>query len=202
MKRTRPPHLLRITLTSAVESSHSQCSQSQHPVYKSSAYSVKKALIRLVRLNRQIVFRICLVPVAVAICYLFQWKFLRSLTADLNLQFTSMFGIHWVRLASDVAMFHGQQYRYAIACTMADAWCGAIPLVWNVGGRAWKNLAYLAGLAVLMFGFNTIRLAVSSLMMSYGVSRLFGHDSLSAVAYLMVWLLIQRRAAWNGGGGI
>jgi len=155
-----------------------------------------------VSVNRPIVFRICLVPVAVGICYLFQWNSLRSVTAGLNLQLTSMFGIHWIRLSSDMAMFHGQQYRYAIACTMADAWCGAIPLVWSLGTCAWKNLAYLAGLAVFMFAFNTVRLAVSSLLISNGVSRLIGHDSLSAVAYLIVWLLIQRRAAWNGSSGI
>jgi hypothetical protein len=146
--------------------------------------------------NRELTFRVCLVPVAVGICYLFQWNSLRSLTADLNLQLTSIFGVHWERLSPDLVAFHGRWYRYVVSCTMADAWFGAIPLVWKITSETLKNTAYLVGLGVFMFGLNIVRLTISMLLLSNGVPWLLGHQLVSALTYLVCWLVIQRRAAW------
>ena len=142
-------------------------------------------------LSRELAVRFGLVPVAVAICYLFQWDFLRSLTLDLNLRAMALFGVHWYRISPDVAMFHGHRYEYVISCTMIDAWFGAIPLVWKLKNRVPENLAYLAALAVFTFVLNIIRLTAANLLVSSGVSWFFGHDVIAALSYLIVWVVIQ-----------
>src|SRR5262249_27152298 len=80
-------------------------------------------------LDRDLLWRICLVPVAVAICHFFAWDFLRSLTTGISFQSAAMFGVHGQRLAPDLVMYDdGKLYRIVTTCTGIDAWCGAIPL--------------------------------------------------------------------------
>lgn len=122
---------------------------------------------------------------------------LRRLTADLNLGLDSLFGVHWIRIAADEASYHGSRYRYTIACTMADAWCGALPLVWIIGRRLRDNLAWIAALTAAMFALNVIRLSASDLLFSRGMPWTLAHGGVAVLAYLAIWQVIRRRQAWR-----
>ena len=136
--------------------------------------------------------RLALVPLCVGICYLFSWHFLRSLTADLNVGFDSLLGLHLERVSAEYVAWHGVLYRYVVACTMVDVWFGSLPLVWNPHRTVGQNLGWLAAFAVGSFAFNIFRLSLSDLIFSRGVSWNLAHNALSGAAYFVVWLWL-----WN-----
>lgn len=71
-------------------------------------------------------------------------------------------------------------------------------LVWDLEEGISSNLSYLAYLAVVIFVLNAARLAASNFVVfRLGVRWTIGHQSLAALAYLLIWLLIQRRGAWR-----
>lgn len=149
--------------------------------------------------DSELVVRVFLVAAAVGLCYLFRWNWLRSLTASMNQTASAWLGVSSVRISPELVRFPGRVLRYDIACTMADAWCGAIPLVWSLRKTTVPNLVFLAGLAVFMLVLNSVRLAISNMIIfRFGVPWAIGHQGMSALAYLVVWLGIEHRGAWRG----
>lgn len=139
-----------------------------------------------------------LVAVAVGLCHLLEWYWLCVLTASLNQQGSAMLGVPSYRLAPDLVQYPGVIARFVVSCTMADVWCGAIPLVWDLEEGITSNLSYLMYLAVVVFVLNTVRLAASNFVVfRLGVPWILGHQTLAALGYLSIWLLIQRRGAWR-----
>lgn len=139
-----------------------------------------------------------LVAVAVGFCHLLDWYWLRVLTASLNQQWSGALGVPAYLLAPDLVRFPGLTGRFVVACTMADVWCGAIPLVWDLEEGISSNLSYLVYLAVVIFVLNTVRLAVSNFVIfQLGIPWTIGHQCFAALSYLLIWLLIQRRGAWE-----
>jgi hypothetical protein len=141
----------------------------------------------------ELVFRFTLAALAVAICYCFDWRFLRTLTLDLNLWLDSLFGVHLQQISSDTVMYNGALYRYVIACTMADVWCGAIPLIWNLRSRVGQNLRFIGVFTVALFAFNIIRLSLSDVLFAYGLSWNLAHNVVSGVAYYLIWIFVWKR---------
>jgi len=147
--------------------------------------------------KRAFLRRLCFVPIAVCLCYLLGWHWLRVLTADLTIRLTVLAGFEWTRVGPDLVMFRGHLFQFAIACTLVDAWCGAIPLTWKVKSTITSNCRYLGGLAVFMFALNISRLTLVNIIFSAGLPWHLVHDSFSAIIYLVVWSLILRRGAWR-----
>src|SRR5262245_6579070 len=58
-------------------------------------------------LPRALILRFCLVPVAVGVCYLFQWDALRSITTRLSVRMTEWTYPDWTRVGPDMAYFRG-----------------------------------------------------------------------------------------------
>ena len=141
----------------------------------------------------ELVFRFTLAALAVAICYCFDWRLLRTLTLDLNLRLDSLFGVHLQRISSDTVMYNGALYRYVIACTMADVWCAAIPLIWDIRSRIVQNLRVLGVFTVALFAFNIIRLSFSDLLFASGLSWDLAHNVISGVAYFLIWIFVWKR---------
>ena len=152
--------------------------------------------------RKEFVLRAGLVPVAVGICYLFPWDGLRSLTTLLSVGTTQWAFPEFVRVGSDRAAFHGIVFQYTLACTLVDAWFGAIPLVWKLRSSPARNLGYLAALAMFVFAMNTIRQAGVNLLYGAGLPLMPVHDVLAASAYLLLWIEILRRGAWRENASI
>src|SRR3954463_3637593 len=99
----------------------------------------------------ELIVRFVLAALAVLLCYQFQWEWLRRLTCDWNLRLDALAGVHLQRIAFDKVIYRGEIYRYAIACTMVDAFCGALPLIWSHRESIARNLAIVVAAAVALF---------------------------------------------------
>ena len=106
-------------------------------------------------------------------------------------------GVFLQRIGPETVMFRGQVYRYVIACTFADVFCGAIPLLWDLRSTVLRNLALLAAFAVVLFAFNIFRLSLSDALFAHGVSWNLGHNVVSGFAYFAVWSWLWPHRGWD-----
>ena len=134
-----------------------------------------------------LILRFSLTAIAVLICYQFQWLWLRALTCDWNLRLDSLLGVHLHKTAFDTVIYRGAIYRYEIACTMADAFCGALPLIWNLRHSVARNLALIVAFASTLFVFNVVRLSFSDVLFAWGLSWNWAHNVISGVSYFLLW---------------
>jgi hypothetical protein len=142
---------------------------------------------------REMAIRCVVAAVAVMVCYCFRWEWLRSLTADANLRLDALAGVHLQRLSFDTVAWQGQTYRYVIACTFADVWCGSLAFLWRMDDKVARNLAVIAGWSVALFAFNVFRLSVSDVLFALGLSWNLAHNVVSGIAYFAVWQVLWWR---------
>ncbi len=136
---------------------------------------------------REMTIRGLLAATAVVLCYCFQWEWLRRLTADGNVWLDSLAGVQLQRLSFDTVAWHGQLYRYAVACTFADVWCGSLAFLWRTGESIRRNLSVIAAWSLLLFAFNILRLSFSDVLFAQGLSWNLAHNVVSGVSYFVVW---------------
>ncbi len=142
--------------------------------------------------SREIAIRFLLSALCVVLCYCFQWYWLRVLTCTANLNVDRMFGVYLLRISPLEVGFGGRVYNYAIACTLADAWCGALPLLWSTRRNIARNLGEIATFTFGLFAFNLARLSISDFLIANGASWTWGHSVFCGCAYFLVWLWICR----------
>jgi hypothetical protein len=142
------------------------------------------------RFRRELIIRVLLVAAAVGTCYCFKWQWLRYLTSEANIRIDALAGMHQVRVSIDTVWWNGIYYYYANACTFADVWCGAVPLVWDIRKRLIRNLALIAGLAVALFVFNVLRLSASDILFGAGVPWPLAHHVVGGLSYFVVWIWV------------
>ncbi len=141
--------------------------------------------------------RFALVVVAVVVCYLFQWNWLRWITSELNLRLDVVFGVHLQRLTFDTVAWRGAVYRYVVACTFADVFCGAIPLLWNRHESVVSNVFSLVVFGELLIAFNVLRLSFSDVLFATGLSWNLAHNVVSGFSYFLVWKWIWQNQKWS-----
>jgi hypothetical protein len=73
------------------------------------------------------------------------------------------------RLSLDTISWKGVIYKYQNACTFADRWCGAIPLIWNLRRRVTWTLGFIAIFSIALFAFKIVRLSLSDLLFNAGL---------------------------------
>jgi hypothetical protein len=145
------------------------------------------------RATGEIIVRVLLAALALALCYSFDWTWLRALTMQLNLRLDALLGVVLQPISNEAVMWHGAVYRYGIACTFADVWCAAIPLIWDFR-PGWKsNLRVLAAFTVALFAFNIVRLSISDVLFAAGLSWNVAHNMVAGVAYFAIWEFVRRR---------
>ncbi len=142
---------------------------------------------------RQMMFRCLLAAVAVALCYCFQWEWLRRFTADGNVWLDALAGVHLQRISFDTVVWHGELYRYVVACTFADVWCGSLAFLWRSRDTVLRNLAVICLWTPLLLSFNIFRLSFSDVLFAQGLSWDLAHNVVSGVAYFAVWQTLWYR---------
>jgi hypothetical protein len=140
----------------------------------------------------------------VALCYCFQWEFLRAWTLQLNLHLDALLGVYLEPISSTSVLWRGHVYRYVIACTMADVWCGSLPLLWrtrlhpeSVGLNMLSNLRTLLLFTPALLLFNVCRLSLSDVLVAHGVSWNLGHNVVSGLAYFLIWQFLTAYPKWD-----
>jgi hypothetical protein len=159
------------------------------------------------RPTTEFVVRVALAAAAVVLCYQFRWDLLRFVVSELNLRLDALMGVTLQRMSADTVMWHGQLYRYVIACTFADVWCGAIPLIWDLrrlGGPpkqvllGWgHNFARILVFGVVLIAFDAFRLSVSDVLFAAGVPWDLAHGIVGGLAYFAVWVWIWNHRSWR-----
>jgi hypothetical protein len=148
-------------------------------------------------LSSELVMRFVLVAAGVGVCYLFDWRWLRSLTCDLNLRLDGLAGVHLQRVAYDAVMYRGALYSYGIACTFADVWCGGIPLLWDLRRSVGRNLATVLAFGGALLVFNVARLSFSDVLFAKGLSWDLAHNVVSGICYFAIWTWIWKNRSWQ-----
>ncbi|HEX4486530.1 MAG TPA: hypothetical protein VH088_09710 [Terriglobales bacterium] len=148
-------------------------------------------------IRSKIMLRVLLVPVFVGVCYLFDWGWLRVLTTVTLVQISAALGVPMARTGAVMVSVAGLSAQFTVACTMIDAFFGAIPLLWRTS-VSWKRNVLLLGAAFCgVFVLNIVRLEVGFVAMNYGAPWWLAHEVVAGVAYFCLWAYIARRRAWD-----
>jgi hypothetical protein len=144
------------------------------------------------RLSHEAVVRLGLCAFGVGICYCFGWHWLRAWTCAANVWLDRWVGLRWERVGPEVVVWRGHVYFYAIACSFADVWCGALALVWDLRKSVRRNFVETAGFTGTLLAFNIARLTLSDLIVAAGAPWWLGHSVVAGFAYFAVWMWIAR----------
>src|ERR1700690_2605241 len=139
--------------------------------------------------------RVLLVPVFVAACYLFQWWWLRILTTVTLVDISAALGVPMYRTGVDVIAVAGIGARFVVACTMIDAFFGAIPLLWRTTISWPQNLLRLAAIFCGVFVLNITRLELGFIALTRGAPWWLAHEVVAGFAYFCLWVYIMRTRA-------
>jgi len=138
-----------------------------------------------------------LAALAIAICYRFEWTYLRYVTSELDLRFCSWMGLSPARIRFDTIAWGGQQIRYAVSCTFADVFCASVPLIWRVAKTVRQNLMVLTAFAACLFVLNILRLWVTNLLSLWGLDWSWMDQAVGGVFYFIVWRWLVRNGEWR-----
>ena len=152
------------------------------------------------KIQREIVSRLALVPVFVAVCYLFEWWQLRAATTIVLLKLSAILHLPMGRAGTDLVNLDGMRIQFGLACTMVDAFFGAIPLLWRRSIGAGQNIARLAAVFVGIFALNISRLELGFVAMHRGAPWWLAHECVAGVGYFCIFLFIMRVRAWEPRG--
>lgn len=162
-----------------------------------------KAKARFSKLRENsLAVRVLLVPVFVAACYLVgfcfdEWSWLRVLTTSTLVQISAMLGVPMYRTGADMITVAGTSARFVVACTMIDAFFGAIPLLWRTHVSWLENVARLTVVLGAVFVLNIVRLELGFIAMTKGAPWWLAHECVAGVAYFCLYLFIVHERAWN-----
>ncbi len=146
--------------------------------------------------KHELVVRVLLVPVFVGVCYLFDWNWLRGLTAATLVNISTALGIPMLRVNADLIRIAGISARIVVACTMIDAYFGAIPLLWKVNASWRENFVRLASLLPAVFVWNIVRLEAGFVALTWGVPWWLAHEVVAGLAYFVLYAFLLRERAW------
>jgi hypothetical protein len=143
-----------------------------------------------------LMYRIACVPICVALCYAYDWAWLRGLTTDAVLELAAMSRLPMQRIDFDTVELADLRIHFVVACTFIDAFCGAIPLLWRTSTSVLANISRLALLLVVLLVANTVRLHVGFIAYANGVPWSVAHECVAGVCYFGFLYYIVRERAW------
>jgi hypothetical protein len=147
--------------------------------------------------KRELAVRLALIPVSVLVCYLSEWWQLRTMTIVALLKVSAILNVPMHRSGFNLLEINGMQVQFSVACTMVDAFFGAIPLLWRRSHSLQFNLARLSGVFAGVFALNIFRLELGFAALHYGVPWWLAHECVAGVAYFCVFLFIMHESAWK-----
>jgi hypothetical protein len=147
--------------------------------------------------EHELLGRVLLVPVFVGVCYFYDWHALRALTTATLVQISAFLGVPMQRIGMDLISVAGVNAKFVVACTMIDAYFGAIPLLWRTKISWTQNLLRLGLVAGGVFVLNITRLELGFIAMTRGVPWWLAHEVVSGVTYFCLYLFIVRQKAWS-----
>ena len=117
---------------------------------------------------------------------------LRFVTSEATLRFVEWRGFEAVRLSPHAIAWGGQHFEFGIACTFADVFCGALPLLWVRRAGVPRNAGYIAAFAVGLFAFNLLRQSLADVLFGAGLAWPLADNAVGALSYFAVWVFLVR----------
>ena len=154
-------------------------------------------LARLASPNWDLLCRSVLVAVLVILVHQFQWTGLRFATSEAILRMSARLGMGTARLSSDTIRVQAEFFQFVTACTFIDVFVGSIPLLWDLKQSLVRNFCRLTAAAVLLCGFNLLRLELGQILHAHHVPWTLAEDVLGGAAYFVVWIVL-----WRFRGGL
>ncbi|HEV3041195.1 MAG TPA: hypothetical protein VHA33_25740 [Candidatus Angelobacter sp.] len=138
-----------------------------------------------------------LVPFFVALCYLFDWRWLCSVTTTVLVEISKALGLPMHQIDRDMVELGGIPIRFVVACTMVDAFFGSIPLVWQTSVGLMRNGLKLLALFTGMSLLNIVRLEAGFLGLNVGIPWWLAHECVAGIVYfcLLVFIVQQQSSA-------
>lgn len=103
------------------------------------------------------------------------------------------------RTGLDLIALNGTSVQFVVACTLIDAFCGAIPLLWNFSVSVNANLFRLLTIFVVIFPINIVRLEIGFVAFAHGVPWWLAHESVSGLTYFSLLVFVITQHAWTIG---
>jgi hypothetical protein len=147
--------------------------------------------------SRGLLCRIALVPVAVAVCYLHDWIWLCALTASMLVEISRILGVPMHRIGQDMVELGGAHIQFVVACTMVDAFFGAIPLLWRTSIGMSRNCLRLFAAFAGVFFVNIVRLEAGFVALNSGVPWWLAHECVAGITYFCLLLFIVHEQPWT-----
>lgn len=150
-----------------------------------------------VREGKGSLFRVALVPLFVAVCYLFDWGWLRSATTTVLVEISKVLGVPMHQIDRDMVELGGVRVHFVVACTMVDAFFGAVPLLWRTSATFMDNGVRLIALFLGVMSLNVVRLEAGFVALNAGVPWWLAHECVAGAVYfcLLLFLVHQQRTA-------
>jgi hypothetical protein len=150
---------------------------------------------------RSLLLRAALVPLFVALCYLFPWWTLRAVTTSTLAGLSALVGLPMLRIGRDLIALDRMHIQFIIPCTMVDAFFGAIPLLWRSAENIPRNMVRLAAVFAGVFVLNIVRLEAGFFAIHQGAPWWLAHECVAGVAYFCLFWFIVRERAWAPNPG-
>jgi exosortase/archaeosortase len=147
--------------------------------------------------SHQFVCRALLVPAFVLACHQFEWSPLRQYTTAAIFILSHAVGLPMSRTGPDLIALNGTSVQFVVACTMIDAFCGAIPLLWHPSVSVKSNLVRLLAILVVIFPLNIARLEIGFVAFAHGVPWWLAHETLSGLTYFCLLVFVVEQYTWT-----
>ena len=97
------------------------------------------------------------------------------------------------RLGADQIAVNGTHFQVVVSCTLIDAFCGMIPLLWDLSVSAMSNVLGLMTLFAVISAFNIVRLQAGFVAYAHGVPWGLAHEVVSGLTYFMLLVFVVIR---------
>jgi hypothetical protein len=147
-------------------------------------------------LARQTWLRVILVIPIVLAVHTFDWNVWRAAVANILMLCLHILGVASARVTSDTLASAGRFFRVETSCTFIDALLASVPLLWEWGDSAIKNLTFLSIYMAAWSILNIVRVAFGFVLLAHGVPWWLGHQVISGLFYFAFFCWIARRRNW------
>jgi hypothetical protein len=90
----------------------------------------------------------------------------------------------------------GAHIQFVVACTMVDAFFGAIPLLWRTSIGLSRNFLRLFAAFAGVFFVNIVRLEAGFVALNSGVPWWLAHECVAGITYFCLLLFIVHEQPW------
>lgn len=146
---------------------------------------------------REVLLRLASVALCAATAHSCNWHYLTYGMSESVLRLSASVGIACQRVTNDTIVVRGEYFSIVTACTFADVYLGAVPLLWEMRKSIQANILRVFAFGLILFPLNVCRLEVAQLLHIVGVPWLLADEVLGGAAYFIVLRYLLKLHEWD-----